>query len=155
MKVFIFIFLGLSAVFEVMAQLPSSSDDRDLNIFEEIEKSESGEGVVTIDQSARIRDLVLTHVSMNKRAEGVEGFRVQLYSGSGNRARQEAIEAKEEVLSRMPDENVLVEYSAPFWRVRLGSFSHKHEALPLLEKLKRSFPNCYIVKVNDISLDSL
>lgn len=139
----------------VTAQMPGEYGNSDSDIFAELEQVSSDEGVITIEQSTRMRALINTHINMNKRAGGVEGFRVQLYSGVGSNARQEALDVKGKVLSELPEENVLVEYSAPFWRIRVGSFRHKHEALPLLNRLKKKFPACYVVKVSDISLRSL
>ena len=147
----------LSAFYSsVMAQLPEGGEkDFNEDVFSRLEKVEAGEGLVTIDQSARMANLIKTHIAMNERAGGIEGFRVQLFSGSGSAARKEALEIKGEVLSIMPDADVFMAYSAPFWRVRVGGFRHKHEALPMLEKLKDSFPACYIVKVNGIPLYEL
>jgi hypothetical protein len=98
--------------------------------------------------------LVLTHIDMNKRNKKVEGFRIKLFSGAGKDARKEALEIKGIVLSEFPGEIVNVDYGAPYWRVHAGAFRHKHESLPLLMKLRKEFPSCYIVKVNDIALDS-
>ncbi len=150
-----FIFFPALIAFNLSAQRPSVSDGRNVDVFSEIESAGRGGGVINIDQSARMKDLVLTHINMNKQANGIEGFRVQLYSGGGNKARQEAIDVKEEVLSQFPEMDVSVEYSAPFWRVRVGVFRHKHEALPLIDKLRKSFPACYVVKVNEIPLNAL
>ncbi|MGQ1890885.1 SPOR domain-containing protein [Thermophagus sp. OGC60D27] len=136
-----------------MGQLPVEGTAPQSTPFEHLQKVEDGKGIITIEQSGRMQKLVMTRIAMNKRAAGVEGFRVQLFSGVGSKARQEAQEIKAKVLSQFPDENIFIEYSAPFWRVRAGSFRHKHEALPLMEKLKEEFPACYIVRTDDISLN--
>jgi hypothetical protein len=139
-------------VFEGIAQLPGGNLAFETDIFDRLEKTEDGKGIITIEQSERMESLVATHIAMNRRTAGVEGFRVQLFSGVGSKARQEALDVKAKVLSEFPDEHIFIEYSAPFWRVRVGSFRHKHEALPLLEKLRKLFPACYVVKTNDIPL---
>ncbi len=125
------------------------------DIFSHITSSSSGKGVVRIQQPPDMNQLVADHIAMNKRANGIEGFRVQLYSGSGGKARQEAFEVKSKVLSQLPSEQIYVDFNAPFWRVRVGSFRHKHEALPLLHQLKDSFPNCYVVKDFNVKLNDL
>ncbi len=154
----LFCIILLSGVFSFIskAQMPEDySGDDNQGIFTRLQEESSGEGVINIDQSDRMEQFIQMHIAMNKRSGGVEGFRVQLFSGSGNKARKEALEVKGEVLSQLPDADVFVEYSAPFWRVRVGSFRHKHEALPLLEKLQKKFPACYVVKVNGIPLNEL
>ncbi len=150
----IVVFVFLFAVASVAARRPGDLNDLNRNIFDILESVEEGEGTIHINQSDRMDDLILTHIDMNKRAGGVEGFRVQLFSGGGSKAREEALEVKGKVLSKWPEVNVYVEYSAPFWRVRVGSFRHKHEALPLIEKLSGEFPACYIVRVNDLPLEA-
>jgi hypothetical protein len=150
----IFLLFPLFFALSLQAQMPGRYGNNS-DIFEEIESVDQKGGIITIDQSARMKDLVLTHIDMNKRSAGVEGFRVQLFSGVGSKSRQEAIEVKGKVLSELPNAEIYVEYSAPFWRVRVGSFRHKHETLPLLNKLKKEFPACYVVKVNDIPLKAL
>lgn len=151
----IFVFISALILTTVQAQLPEDRDNRDGDIFDSITTVNDDEGTIRINQSDRMKDLVLTHIEMNKRAGSTEGFRVQLFSGGGNDARDEALDVKSKILSDWEDEKVYVEYSAPFWRVRVGSFRHKHEALPLLNELKEEFPACYIVRVSEMSLDAL
>lgn len=148
-------FMFLLIAVGVNAQLPGENTAYNSDVFSRLEQVSSNQGIITIEQSVRMRALVNTHIEMNKRAGGVEGFRVQLYSGVGSKARQEALNAKEKVLTDLPDENVFIEYSAPFWRVRMGNFRHRHEALSLLNRLKKIFPACYVVKVSDVPLRSL
>ncbi len=118
-------------------------------------KSESNEGSVEITQSLEIDDLVGIHLDMNKRAGGVDGFRIQLYLGSSNNAKKEASEVKAKVLSLFQDEKIYMMYEAPFWRVQVGDFRSKSESLDLYKRLKKEFPSCYPVPVDNIQLSSL
>ncbi len=118
-------------------------------------KSESDEGSVEITQSLEIDDLVGIHLDMNKRAGGVDGFRIQLYLGSSNNAKKEASEVKAKVLSLFQDEKIYMMYEAPFWRVQVGDFRSKSESLDLYKRLKKEFPSCYPVPVDNIQLSSL
>ncbi len=145
------IWLSGSLTAQESAGVQSTNDD----VFGRVTSRTPGSGVVRIQQPPEMNQLVMTHIAMNKRASGIEGFRVQLYSGSGGKARQEALDVKSKVLSQLPSEQIYVEYNAPFWRVRVGSFRHKHEALPLLHQLKGNFPNCYVVKDSNVKLSDL
>ena len=118
--------------------------------FEKVKSRSLGEGQIFIKQSPDVERAMNDYVVSNSRLAGVEGYRIQLYSGTGNNSKQEAQEARSKFLSLFPHEKVFVEYSAPFMRVRAGSFRHKHEALPLLKKLKASFPSSYIVRDSSI-----
>jgi hypothetical protein len=152
---FLTIVIQLGIGVGIMGQVSGQSDFANENIFEHLQKVEPDKGIITIEQSEGMKDLVLTRIDMNKRSGGVEGFRVQLFSGVGSKARQEAMDVKAKVLKEFPDENIFIEYSAPFWRVRVGSFRHKYEALPLMKKLRKMFPACYIVRTDDIALKEL
>ncbi|TAJ14239.1 SPOR domain-containing protein [Marinilabiliaceae bacterium JC017] len=135
----------------VTAQKVSSS----VNPVDEVQKHEEDEGKIIIHQEEGIADLVETHIEMNKRAAGIDGYRIQLYSGAGPRAKKEALEVKSKFLSTFPEEDVEIRYNAPFWRVRVGNYRHKHETLPLMTQLKKYFPNCYAVKDGAVKMEKL
>jgi len=120
-------------------------------LFNEVTQRGMGQGVINIRQSPAIEKMMTDYISSNRSSSGVEGYRIQLYSGTGSNTKQEAQEVRSKLLSLFPNEHVFVEYNAPFMRVRVGAFRHKHEALPLLKKLKSSFPSCYIVRDASIS----
>ncbi len=129
----------------VTAELPSDIVQRDV----------PGEGRVIIHEEKGIDFLLDTHIEMNKRHRYFDGFRIQLYSGSGQKAKHAAMNVKSELLELFPDENIYVSFSAPFWTVRIGNYRNKYEALSLLNKLRKEFPNSYIVKDGTIRLEDL
>ncbi len=123
--------------------------------FQKLEKHNIGEGHIVIRQSPDVGQMMENYISSNKSLPGIEGYRIHLYSGTDVNARQEAYEIRTALLSKFPDERVIVEFNAPFWRVRIGSFRHKHEALPLLRRIRNSMPNIggYVVRDSSIKLD--
>lgn len=80
----------------------------------------------------------------------LEGYRIQIYSGSGVSAKQEAFAAQTKFLESFPNEKVYLAFNAPFWRVRVGDYRFRSEALPLLERVKRQFTGSYLVRDNAI-----
>jgi len=114
-----------------------------------------GEGTVSIHEEEGIDFLLDIHIEMNKRHIYTDGFRIQLFSGSGQKARHEAMDVKSNVLELFPDEQVYLSFTAPFWTVRVGDYRNKYEALSLLNKLKKEFPNSYIVKDGNIKMEDL
>ncbi len=80
----------------------------------------------------------------------LDGFRIQIYSGSGVNSKQEASDAQARFSSLYPDEKIYIIYNAPFWRVRVGDYRSKSEALPLLGTIKANFAGSYIVKDNTV-----
>src|SRR5690554_6074024 len=122
------------------------------DVFERVQSRSTGEGQVSIRQSPGVERMMKDYLQSNRSASGVEGYRIQLYSGTGNNSKQEAKEVRSKLLGLFPEETVFVEYNALFMLVRVVSFRHQHEALPLLRKLKCSFPSCYIVRDASIPL---
>ncbi len=132
-----------------------AAQDKTHNIIDEVTSSKDGEGKVVVIQDPAINDLLKIHVDQNNRSKGVEGFRIQLYLGSNNNAKKEATEVKGKLLELFPDEKPYIMYEAPFWRVQVGDFRSKAEALGLYRKLKKEFPSCYPVPVSHIPLENL
>ncbi len=123
--------------------------------FYKLSNRSVGQGEIVIHQSKVLEQMIDNFAIRNRVNPKVEGYRIQLYSGTGAPAKKESQEVKTRMLEYFPEEKVSVEYNAPFWRVRTGVFRHKHEALPLLRKIKSSFPNSYVVKDSGIQLSEL
>lgn len=121
------------------------------DVFQRLDQRNDKDGVVSIVQHAGIADMVKMHIDQNKRMGGIEGWRINLYSGSGSDAKKEAQEIKGKAMSEFPDEKVYLIYNAPFWRVRVGDFRDKSESLKLYYKLKREFSSCYPVKDDNVN----
>ncbi len=132
-----------------------SQENSGTRFFREICNAKSDSGSVTIMQDSGIEELIGIHIDVNKRNNGIDGFRIQLYLGSNNNAKREATDVKGKLLSLFPEERPYVMYEAPFWRVQVGNFRSKNESLELYRKLKKEFPSCYPVPVDNISLSSL
>lgn len=142
----VFLLLPLSVVGQVITnELPADV----------IREAVPGQGKVIIHEEEGIPFLLNTHIEMNKRHKYVDGYRIQLYSGSGQQAKHKALGVKGKVLDLFSDEPIYLSFTAPFWRVRVGNYRNKHEALGLLNRLKKEFPNGYIVKDGTINIEDL
>ena len=71
------------------------------------------------------------------------GFRVQVYYGSN---RSKAIEIRTGFLKTSSGIPAYLIYQQPNFKVRLGDFKTRLEALELLEKMQLEFPGAFIVK---------
>ncbi len=125
------------------------------NVIEKLSANSQTEGKISIKQSADINQLINNYSAKNSQSQKVEGYRIQIYSGTGANARKESQEARAVFREKIPNESIKIEYNAPFWRVRVGCFRHKHEALPLLKQAKYIFPHCYIVRDSNIAISEL
>lgn len=74
----------------------------------------------------------------------IEGYRVQIYQGNKAGAdKQRAL-----FLDKYPDLKVYVKFLTPDFRVRIGDFRNKSEAIKLKYVIIKDFPNPFIVEDN-------
>ncbi len=108
-----------------------------------IEKK-AGDGTITITQDSRLRQIVKRHteVSNNK----FDGWRVQIYFGSGQKAMAEAQNAKKKFLNRYGNKNgAYFVYNSPFFKVRVGDFRTKAEAMYFKSQIEKTFPQSWVI----------
>jgi hypothetical protein len=72
----------------------------------------------------------------------VRGFRVQIYCSDD---RKKANQAKLQFMQSFLGIRSYLSYVMPQFRVRVGDFRSKREAIELYRKLSKDFPNCMIV----------
>jgi len=105
---------------------------------------------VKIHQDKRIDQLLANkkHISDPTMANG---FRVQVFSSNVQRnAKTEAFRIEKQIKEQFQDEAVYVNYTSPFWKVRVGDFRTQAEAQRVRAQLREAFPNLkseiYIVR---------
>lgn len=98
-----------------------------------------------IQQDARIDSLLLNHVQQNRRKDGSDGFRLEIFFSSGVNARENAVKTRTEFLRNFPDVPVYMTFQSPNFKVRVGDLRTKSEALQLKERIKYRYPNAFLV----------
>lgn len=102
---------------------------------------------VTISKDHRIDNIIETH----KKSYKEEGYRIQIFSGN---KRQPAREAKARYINLRHKNKAHEIYQQPYFKVRVGDFRTKLEALKFQKELTSQFPNCFIVK-DEIDIEQL
>ena len=100
---------------------------------------------VNIHQSDAISRLLQKHIQVNEYHPWVKGFRVQLYSVSGVNSRDKANAFMAKFLLKHPDAKVYLVYHSPYYKVRLGDFRTKIEALAYLQNISKEYPSGFVV----------
>jgi cell division septation protein DedD len=72
----------------------------------------------------------------------IDGFRVQLVA-SNDRRKAEEIQAT--FSARYPGVHVGIVQQAPYYKVRVGGFANRSDAMSYLQKIKISHPDAYVV----------
>jgi alkylation response protein AidB-like acyl-CoA dehydrogenase len=87
--------------------------------------------------------LVKRHIALNASKMTMPGYRVQVYYGS---QRAKATEIRTEVLQKFPQTPAYIIYQQPNFKLRLGDFKTRLEAMKLLDEIKHEYAQAFIVK---------
>jgi len=99
-----------------------------------------------LDQDTRLTNMVRWHIENNRRKNGVDGWRVEIFFSSDSDAREKALRVKQEFLSMYPDIPVHIKFIAPNFKVRVGDFRTRNEALKLRKEIIGKYPKSFEVK---------
>ena len=98
-----------------------------------------------IVQDSRVDVLVNKHIRINESLNKLEGFRIQLFSDSGNNSKNKAQAVRDEIQSRYPLIGVYLTFKSPNYKVRVGDFRTKLDAQRFLIELTGDYPNAFII----------
>lgn len=101
-----------------------------------------------VRQDPRITDLLVRHNQINQKRNGTEGFRLEIFFSSENKAREQAVRVKNEFNLVFPDIASYMLFQTPNFKVRIGDFRNKSEALQTKAHIASKYPNAFIVKDN-------
>lgn len=99
---------------------------------------------LSIERDVKLDTLVMRHIRANKQRDGFDGFRVQLFSGSGTEARQQANDLRIQFMANHPDIPAYLIYQAPNFKVRVGDCRTELEATRLQRQLAYSYPGGFV-----------
>jgi hypothetical protein len=107
--------------------------------------NEGSGGRVRIVQEKKLDEVLLEYMEQGRKLGGVPCYWIRIYSGSTHSARDEAYETKARFLKKYEGIRNDVIYDDPNFKVYIGGYRSKSETLKLLNKIKRDFPNAFIV----------
>ena len=94
----------------------------------------------------QVLSLINNHIQYNVLKKGVDGYRVQIFFDSGNNSREKALSLRSEFMSKFPNTNAYVIWQQPNYKVRVGNCLTRIEAQKILDEVKPTYINAYIVK---------
>ncbi|MFB6341978.1 hypothetical protein ACE1ET_09650 [Saccharicrinis sp. FJH62] len=100
-------------------------------------------GVVHYYRDKRLDKIFDIQKNINKRKDGIPGFRVQLYRGNSQKlSKDKAFQIEAMVYQKFgADANVEVLFFTPYWRVQAGNFRTQSEAMKMEARYKKAFPD--------------
>ena len=102
---------------------------------------------VTINQTDAVRDAMRRQVEDNG-SRTLGGYRIRIFFDNKQTARVESEETLKRFESMFHDVVAYRTYANPYFKVTVGDFRTRSEAMKHLEKIKREFPSAFVVKEN-------
>jgi hypothetical protein len=114
------------------------------DIFHQLESARPEQGTVKISQENAIRNLVNLHIQQQGRLNGIRGYRIAIYRGSGQEANKQSDQVRALFISRHEEVKSYKKFELPFFKVYVGDFRTKSEALRFLKKIEPEYPDAFI-----------
>ena len=100
---------------------------------------------VTVNQSRTMRSALDSYVS-NNAAKKLTGFRIRVYFDNGQNARNRSEAIARSISGTYPGIGVYRTFESPNFKVTVGDFRTKDEALKVYHSLKASYPTAIILR---------
>ena len=100
---------------------------------------------VTVNQSRTMRSALDSYVS-NNAAKKLSGYRIRVYFDNGQSARTRSESIARSISNAFPGIGVYRTFESPNFKVCVGDFRTKDEALKVYHSLKATYPTAIILK---------
>lgn len=110
-------------------------------------ESKGDDATVTVNQSNTMAAALQAQIAENPQRT-MTGYRVRIFNDNKRTSRLDSEKALKEFHLAYPDIPVYRTYTNPFFKVTVGDFRTKSEAMQLLRTLKTDYPTAFIVTEN-------
>lgn len=110
--------------------------------------AQTEDGVVRIESSAHVDQMLAQKKEYNKSLEKFQGFKIQIYYGS----EKKCYEVKDEFTSLFPDIATSIIFSTPQWKLQIGNYRTRLEADHAMVGIKKEYPSA-IVLATEIDIE--
>ena len=108
-------------------------------------KAKGGKADVEIYQSQEVANALRKQIQDNFKRT-MNGYRVRIFFDNKQTARVESEETIKKFEAMYHDVKAYRTYANPYFKVTVGDFRTKSEAMELLARIKREFPSAFVVK---------
>lgn len=100
-----------------------------------------------INQTTQVRQALYNYVSSNA-VKAVQGYRIRVFYDNSPQARVRSESIAAYLRAQYPETGVYRSFESPNYKVTIGDFRTKDEALRIYNALKGTYPTAYIIKEN-------
>ena len=135
-----------SVVYRMAAAADSSLVGR--SIYSLVPRKSAGDAAdVVINQSQAISNALDAHIRANS-SRAIKGFRVRIFFDNKQNSRNASMAAYNSFCSNHHDIPAYRSYSNPYFKVTVGDFRTRSEAMQFLSSIKGEFPSAFVIKDN-------
>jgi len=136
----------LSTIFSVAALAQSAQTDVSAtDALERLQQREmNGQGMISMDNL--VLEHYRKHLVYNSRNGGVEGYRIRIFSDNGHGAKDDQKRVRARFLSLHPGIVTYNRYEGSYYKIYVGNFRTKRDALRTMDIIRKDFPDAFIVE---------
>ncbi|MFW5757927.1 MAG: SPOR domain-containing protein [Bacteroidota bacterium] len=123
-------------------------------VFAMTGKTQSGDERNYIDQSPQLDTILEAYRKINKK-QGIQGYRIQIYTDSGNQSKLRTDRMKSQFDARFPEVRSYISYDEPYYKLRVGDFRTRLDAERFLRRIAPVYLSSILVvdRINYPRLD--
>lgn len=106
------------------------------------------EGVLTISLDSLIEENYNKLLVQGSKLRGVRGYRIRIFSDNGHGAKDNQKRVLARFLSLFPDIATYYPYEDTYYKIYVGDFRTKRNAMLALDRIDGKYPNAFIVEAN-------
>ena len=116
------------------------------NIYQVLPSKQHGANAeVVLHQTDSIYSAMNSHLKDNA-SRTLSGYRIRIFFDNKQSARVASEEALKKFESLFHDVSAYRSYANPYFKVTVGDFRTKSEAMSYLERIRKDFPSAFVVK---------
>jgi hypothetical protein len=147
---------AISFLFFLISTLSNLAICQSSNFVENLEKEKPGEGKIKLVQDKSISQAFEKFQWEQSKQNGIDGFRIRIFSDSGPNAKAGFDEAKAKFIDIFDNIKIHESFVYPNYKIYVGDFRTRSDALKVLSAMEWQFPDAFIVqtKINFPNLQS-
>lgn len=103
-------------------------------------------GQVTIFLDSLLLENYHKHLVQNRKEGGIDGYKIRIFSDNGMGAKEAQKRVHARFLSLFPEIQIDPRYEGSYYKIYVGNFRTKRDALKAMEKISKRFPDAFIVE---------
>lgn len=106
------------------------------------------QGEISISMDSLVEENYIKHLQQNRKIRGVAGYRIRIFSDNGQGAKDMQKRVRADFLSSFAEITSYYRYEGSYYKIYVGDFRTKRDALKVLEQIDGKFPDAFIVEDN-------